>query len=378
MILYISTYKNSEIIAEAVEKSKQTVMDHMINDRISLTDFVKTRLNQLQSLSHLLIDLQALVDEEKEIIDSIQSLRMVYDDKRIILLDLSRKRGDELLSQFFSMGIYDIISEEDIDIALDEIVYCITTGKKFKDSMQYQLEVTKQEESVIKEKVTEKVIVQNHIIKKLNNALIGIVGTAHRVGASHHVIMAANYLKRQGHNIAVLECSENSVLDSYKEFFFDEENDRDFFEYKKVVYYPNFRFEDISQIFNQGYDVIIIDFGVFKMDILNDFLRCMTKVVVTGSQPYELSYSDKVLGLDDSIIQNLNFVFQDASSEIKKIIRDNMEKENVYFAPYNVDPFHPEENDDMRNLYQEFINVVEKKERKGWLHGLFSKKGKEE
>lgn len=375
MILYITSYRNSEIIAEAVEKSHQTVMDSIINDRVSLSDFVKTKLSNLQSLSHIVIDLQALIDDEKEIIKTIQSLRMVYDDKRIILMDLSRKKGDELLSQLFSLGIYDIISgmDGDTEAIIDELMYCIETGRKFKDSMQYQKIEMDQKDA--KEKVAEKVIVQNHIIKQLNNALIGIAGTSHRVGTSHHSIVVANYLKQQGHKVALLECSESPILNSYKEFFKQEgeEEEEGIFEYKNVTYYPKFPLEDIRMIFNH-YNIIIIDFGTLKEEILNDFLRCMKRVIVTGSQPYELEYTDMILDLDENVLHDLNFVFQDANKELKKIIKENMDGENVYFTPLNIDPFKPESNKGLEELYSEFVNRIEKKEKKGWFHGLFSKR----
>ncbi|HIS62183.1 MAG TPA: hypothetical protein IAC14_08045 [Candidatus Scybalomonas excrementigallinarum] len=372
MILYITSFRNSEIIGEAVEKSSQTIMDTIVNDRESLVELVKTKLSQLQSPSHLLIDIQALTDTDDEILQAIRSLRMVYDDKKLIIVALEREKGDEFLSQLFAMGIYDLVTKEDSE-PVEEIMYCIDTGKKFKDSMQYQkekeIEQTKEKEKV---KVTEKVIIQNHIITKVSNALIGITGTISKVGTTHHTILTANYLKTKGYHIAVLECSEKPVLNSYMGFFEAIEHDEGYFEYEKVHYYPQFEMNKMSLIYTKGYDIILIDFGVLRNDIFDDFLRCMIQVVLSGSQPYELGDTDDIFELDKAIFKNFKFVFRDVDEKWKEIIKSGMEELDVYFAPLVRNPFAITDNEEIKKLYKEFAEN-KNKDKKGWLYDFFSK-----
>lgn len=368
MILYITTYENTDIIAECVENAKQTVLEAIQENRFNFSEFVRKRLDQLKSVSHILIDLQALVDTDEEIVNAIKGLRLVYDDKRIIIFASGKNKREPLLAQIFALGVYDIVTGEITADLEKELEYCLTTGKNFRDSLIFQVpEVEKIEKA--KKEVVEKIIVKNEIVTKISNAVIGIMGTQHRCGVTHHTIVSANYLKSKGFSIAVLECSENPVLETYARIYGHEFKDSCFL-HEKVAYYPRFDLNQISQIYSKNYDIILIDFGVVRQEIIDEYYRCMMRIVVSGSEPYEVDATNFIFEtFEESVLSEISFVFQSAGKFLRKMIQENMEGGKLFFAPLVVDPFSITQDEEIIKLYAPFVKSgnLEKKQKRGWL-----------
>lgn len=369
MILYITAYENTDIITEIVENTGQTVLDAIQSNRLNFTEFVRKRLDQLQSASHILIDLQALEDTEEEIVNAIKNLRLVYDNKRIIIFASGKEKGDPLLAQLFGLGIYDLVVGNSTKVLEQELDYCLRVGKNFRDSLEFQ-DQNHEENKKAEKEIIERIVVKNEVITKVCNAMIGIAGTQERCGTSHHVIMSANYLKSKGFKVAVLECAEYPVFGTYAALYGYDRNQ--VFIHDKVVYYPVFNLDRISQIYAQNYDIVLIDFGVIRSEILNDYQRCMMKIVITGSQPYELEKVSYIFEkLEEEVFSKFFFVFQDCGKSLKKMIRKNMEGQKVFFTPLVADPFKVTQDEEIVKLYATFVKSengeAKKKKKRGWM-----------
>lgn len=143
MITYIVSYEKQRYVNQAVEETQQTIMNAIAGGEFDFLSFVKQQSEQIQVVSHILIDLDALKDSDEEFKQAINSFRMLYQAK-IIILASGRSAGDTLLHDIFCTGIYDIITSSDEELA-EEIKHCIVKGMTFKDSLKYKIEETEKD-----------------------------------------------------------------------------------------------------------------------------------------------------------------------------------------------------------------------------------------
>jgi len=106
----------------------------------NLWNYVLQNSGGLTSITHLVIDLSGLNDNDDEIIEAINKLGRLYSDEmRIIVLAdsvaLKTERWD-LQRRIFEKGVYNIVSEA----SPMELEKCLTTGKTRDEVMEFFVE----------------------------------------------------------------------------------------------------------------------------------------------------------------------------------------------------------------------------------------------
>lgn len=353
MIVY---YISNTEYASIIEKN-EVVMEANVIDRVSFSELVRTNLQKWQ-LPTLLFDLHAFVDEEEEILNALKSLRMVYDDKKIILI--CQGFNKDFISQLVDIGLYNLIINE--NEVVKELEFCLKYEKKFKDVIHLQ----QNELAIEQKKVKEKVIVKERVVQvqKLKNEMIGVTSYLGKAGVTTHAIYLANNLRRQGYKVALLEVNNRQVFECLKDYY-EFEGEEYSFSYQKVDYYPKFNMEDISLIYEKGYEVIIIDFGTFHQEQYTDLLKCSKRILVARSQSYELEELGNFFEVQD-MSQKFDFVFQDTNQFLKELIKENMQEHIYYFMPLILDPFKDQFNEDMKLLYKDYYQEIERKKEGHW------------
>lgn len=354
----IAYYISNVQYASIIEKN-EVIMEANVIERANFSELVRTNLQKWQ-IPDLVFDLHSFTDEEEEILNALKSLRMVYDDKKIILI--CQGFGNSFISKLIDIGIYNIVADEN-EIE-QELEFCLKYEKKYKDVIHLQ----QNELAVEQKKVKEKVIVKERVVQvqKLKNEMIGVTSYLEKAGVTTHAIYLANNLRRQGYKVALLEVNHHhyglSCLKDYYEFEGEE-----YFSNEKVDYYPNFDIKNISSVYEKGYEVIIVDFGILQKEQYTDLLKCTKRIFIAKSQPYELELlGDFFEEVQESVIQKFDFVFQDTNEFLKNLIKENMQKD-VYFMPLILDYFHDNFNEDMNLLYKDYLNQkIEKKKEGHW------------
>ena len=113
MITYIVSHHFSQVVSEVIEECNLNILSSHVEAKISFSIFIRQQLSQLQNTTILLLDLSCFTDTDEEIIMALSSFRMVYDNAKVIILASNREVGDPLLSEIFSLAIYDIIIPSD-------------------------------------------------------------------------------------------------------------------------------------------------------------------------------------------------------------------------------------------------------------------------
>lgn len=357
MILYIASYTNSHEIEKAVADSKRPVLEKMITSNFDLDHYIKQKLDNFKNLEIFIIDLSALENADEEIINAINRFRMMYDRTRVVLIAKERDRGDRLLAAFFHMGIYNLItgdlSSEDLE---DEIRYCITEGKSYRESVLYKeaFAVVESGPSPVKERV----IIKNEIRTAVNKTFVGIMGTQERIGVTHNAIVCANYLKSKGFKVALIESNaiKSKCLEDVKKSF-DAEDTDGYFNINQIDYYPDFDFEKIASVMNRNYNFVVIDFGTIENVNISEFCRCAFPIVITGAKAWEMNNVNKVFErIKTEDFMEFYYLFNFVHSADQKSIKEEMEPiKKVFFTEYNPDPFNCNEFENLNELFKGYI-----------------------
>lgn len=117
--------------------------------------------------------------------------------------------------------------------------------------------------------------------------IIGIAGTAQGLGVTHLCIALANYMASKRRKRTA--CLELSTSASFEQLMPDEASAHRYFSIHDVDYYPNVQKDDIPQLVNSGYEILILDFGPLCPDCLDELFRCDRKFLLCSSAPWRKS-----------------------------------------------------------------------------------------
>ena len=63
---------------------------------------------------------------------------------------------------------------------------------------------------------------------------------------------------------------------------------RTVFDIHGVDYYPDITPDELPELYNQGYHILLLDFGSFNECCINEFLRCDRKLVIGSLAPWNI------------------------------------------------------------------------------------------
>lgn len=332
MVFYIASQTYQEIISRTVKESGRILAGGECSNELYLLKYIKENIRKLSELDSLIVDLAALHDTDEEIINALDMIRLMYDEIRIIILAANRLQGDELLSKCFQMSIYNLINTDDFVVIKNELLLCITEGKKYKDAVIYK-----------DNKQQEKVIIKNEIKQTVNKVLIGMAGTQERIGTTHNCIVMANYLRKRGYMVAIAEMNPSKCLDTVLMAFEEKLFEDSYFSLSGVDYYPETNADKLGSILGKSYNFILADFGNInapKCDRVT-FNKADVRIIIAGSKPWEIDYINEIFSISDKeTLKQYHYCFNFTVDKNKDAIREGMaELDQIYFLSYQEDPF---------------------------------------
>ncbi len=370
MVYYIASPTYQAIITSVLRDSEQIIAGGDNISELYLNKYVKEHINSLSGVDILVIDLSCCLDLDTEITSTLETVKVMYGQLRIILLATQIMPGDELLVKSVQMGIYDIITATDFAEIKDELTYCVIEGKQYRDAIRY-----------LKADNGDKTAGKQVRIKPKQNAnrvMIGLAGSESRVGTTHNAIVIANTLRRSGYMVALLEMSSHPVFGDIRDSYDEKSEDALHFTVNGIDYYPSVQAAEVNAIMAKAYNFLVIDFGSFdSMDDIT-FNKCEVPVIVAGSKPWELDAVNRLFS--KTVHENLvryNFLFNFTAETYREDIKNGMaELKNVFFAPVTVDPFSAVENSLCEQLCGDYFDKGSQTEKKKGLFGLWQKKQK--
>lgn len=353
MITYISSPYINTTINLILEEGGQTVMNAITDTKFDIDQFVKQQMQQIQATQCLIIDLDALEKDDAKTFTAIKNFRLLYNTK-LIVIGNGRQPGDELLSDILHLGIYNIINlpknnkEEDEALLKEELRVCLTgSGKDYKDSARFESigDLDRTQKGGKQQPATkEKIIIKNEIQKTASKVLVGFMGTGPRMGTTHNAIVGSCFLKEKGNKVALVEAGiqGESCFAQIRESFDETEDHGEHFTLNQVDFYPSYNLEKTHLILARNYNFVVIDFGRHMEENLAEFNRCVVRVIVSGSKPWEINWINKVFeSMEEDSLKDCAFLFNYTSPSLEKTLRENMgELDKAYVADMTPDPFN--------------------------------------
>lgn len=195
----------------------------------------------------------------------------------------------------------------------------------------------------------------------VKKVIVGVCGVQNHIGATFESITFAHYLSQKKYKVALVE-----DIRQQQHSFKDIVNDENGYRIGSVDYFPEFNLNDIAEVLCGGYNFVIIDFGVFRSDILTDFNRCTIPVIVSGAKKWELKKLDTVFEtVNENMLISYYYIFNNVEEKEKKEICKNMSPLNkIFFADNVINPFAGLGYPDMEYMLEGYLPEDVKTERK--------------
>lgn len=198
----------------------------------------------------------------------------------------------------------------------------------------------------------------------LMRSMIAVASAQEHVGSTHNAISIAHYLSEKGYKVGIVEYANQTNLSFHymaEEHGFRIKDGR--FTWKSVDYYPEFSFKDLARLNGQGYNFLVVDFGLLTKDKLYDFTCCVMQNIITGSRIWETVKLENIFSMvEKSLLVNCNFLFYSAPTNAKTGIAKKMEPLRVFFIDYDVDPFDGEVSTGIEDVFEDFVLTKSNKE----------------
>lgn len=361
-VIYIAGSTYTQVIKNAVEEAEGLIVHSEINDETNLLKYVKSNLVNFESIDRIIIDLSVCKNTSEEILMALEMIRTMYDELRIIVFAPYEATGSELLVKCFNMGIWNIINTDDFKKIREEIYLCVTEGKKYKDAVIY------------KEEKTE-ITIKHEIKKTVNNLLIGVAGSEHRIGTTHASIMLANFFRHKGFMVALVEMNNSGAYECIRTDFDEKSYEEGYFTLNGIDFYGAGSQKKLFEIQERSYNFIILDCGAYtEMDQLV-FHNCKEKIIVAGSKPWEIVNVNTIFDMvETETLKKYIFYFNFALEREYQEIRKGMSiTSKVYFLNTDNDPFSSYGVPDAEQVFKEYLPEPVQEEKKGFLRKGFLK-----
>ena len=356
MVFFVSSNTYKEIISRTIKESDEILVGAECNDEIFLLKYVKENISQLSNLSAFIVDLSCCQDVDDEIIQALETFRIMSDQTKIIILAPNRSEGDDLLTKCFQMSIYNIICTDDFLEIKEQLNYCIRTGMQYKDAIRFK-----------DAKSQDKVIVKKEIKQVVSKVMIGLAGSSARIGVTHNAIVLANYLRSRGFMVAIAEYSQNNALEEIRESFDGKLLDDSYFSVNGIDYYPDADTDRIGSILGKSYNFILIDFGSFETCDRVTFNKSDVRIIIAGSKPWEVNRVNSIFELSArETLMQYHFCFNFTAEKDQREIKESMgEISSVHFLKFTEDPFTNNGFTDAEKILKEYMPIRVNEEKKG-------------
>lgn len=327
MILYLSSKYKINLL-DFIQEEKNEVVKVLAGE-ISLSNFLIRDAGNFSHCKIIAVDYYATMDEHQEIIDALESFKMLYPTTRIILLAEELKKTDPFIKALIDNGIYNIIIKEDIEEIKKDIRLCVSSeGKTYQDC--------------IKEfKLSNEVVLEYEFGQDVQ---IAFCGASQSAGTTTAAMNVANFLAARGATAAYIELGQNKLQLIKEHYEIPEVEGKT--QWKGVDYY-----NQISAV-SGNYNFKIYDIGVIsqaKIDVLDEFDKT---IICSRAKPYELIELNKIYNIFEEKELNFESYVNFASLVDREKITTLIP--GVKFSNYSPDLFDGESNAEL------FFNILGK------------------
>jgi len=382
----------------------------------SLENFMQHYGQKLSYTKYLFIDLFGLVDNNNEIVRDLETLKILHDNMKVIVIadkdDDFRSNLIELLRRIVTKGIYNIVT----NLIDKEFDHCMLVGKTeieaiesfapkpkpesepeedsnnngqsiifdlFDDAEQNQLSTTQKDTKPLTPIITPKKIQQQEPLSQPQNIIrankefrkfkeyisVGICGTQSHIGTTHNALQIAVFLKEIGFRVCYVEAHQNaqsngqiySIKEHLPKITINEP--KSMIQYFGLnLFYTGF---EMAKVMADKYDFYVFDLGVLSQSNINQFLMRDVRIIVSGAKSWELKYLKEtmfLMGVGKLAYYLLNFSQRIEQSSILNYL--GVANTESFFIDYQPNPFESVINganiETYKKIFKEYIMQEQK------------------
>lgn len=338
-------------ITQALEKLNQKIIYEKIDRDID----IMSELEKIMKLSikYVILDIACVYDSRK-VPQAIRKLRAAKEDIRVIILAPRSYRGNEVIYNLISMGIYDIIGQREYEetTILPSLIEHFENPATYSKAAQWNNGIERIVGEEAKREKKPSTIEKDKIV---GTVVIAVAGAMNRIGTTHTTLSLARFLIDNGHGVAVIEMHESSNFDSIKNSYENVEEKLNMFSLGGIDFYPYNPYSSISDFMMDDYAYIILDMGNYNKCSIEEFRRAHERILVSGVKDWEFEELEHILGTDEFYYKN-KYYFTFSDKETFEFARSNMDELPCFMAPYNPQPLA--ENEECEKVFGKMLRGV--------------------
>lgn len=328
MLYYIASAAYQQVIMESCREAEQIIVNGECKEDLYVLPLIRENYQMVSSLDCFLLDLAGIKDSDQDVVAALDQLKIANGNIKIVVLAAHRKAGDKLLAEITGYT-NNIVTTPDFLEMKKEIMHCILQGKEYKDVVIYK--------DVAADAADLKIEV-----KKVDHVTIGVAGSQHRIGCTHHSIIIANFLRKQGYMTALVEYSKaaafGQIADSYQIALYG-----DYFTKDGNDYY----LRPSPAVQERAYNFVIFDFGDIhdlQEEEFEKYKACDRKIFISGIKAWEENQIQDFFGKFKDIeeLGAIHYFFNFCSEGFRQMVKSGMAelRDTTYFLGYTDDPFN--------------------------------------
>lgn len=199
--------------------------------------------------------------------------------------------------------------------------------------------------------------VKEAVRSAIRRTVIGVAGGQRHIGCTHQSLLIAHYLSGMGFRVAVVE--DYNQADKVFNIVAKENGKEtgEMFTLSGVDYYPCFSLKQLPSLNVKNYNFVVVDFGMYDDDMIEEYGRCSLQVLVSGSRVWETGQLGKVFGsVSEEQLKTYSYLFLGTPEGKKSSIRkDMLPLRNVFFGEYAPDPYASGGYQALKEILDDFI-----------------------
>lgn len=233
----------------------------------------------------ILIDISVFNDDDNDFLHAIKTLKAI-NKTNIIIVAKGKNKGDYLLSELVKIGVYNFVLSYILEVSSDELNKSFLNQNTYDDMQEFI--INNSTDSLNKKNdLFSKMKINNNKVSKQKNKEINKIhcfGACSRIGTTTQAISIAKSISYTGYTSCYVENNNSGHLDVMKQIY----------EIDKVIDDKTFIIQSIIMSINDidavkdKYDYLIIDYGVFSSDKLNNIDRNDIIILIVGSKAWEI------------------------------------------------------------------------------------------
>ncbi|KAB3537880.1 hypothetical protein F8154_01920 [Alkaliphilus pronyensis] len=257
-------------ILDFLKEKEELVIQKYVGE-FDLKDFLSKSIQRLGHVQAIVVDRICLINTEEIIIDAIRAFKSLSKIKIVFYIP---NEEQSLVHELIGLGIFNIITESEVDKLKKEIEMCLLedmTEKYIKDKFDLVHDI---KEGTL-------------IDFKGKQITIGVVGAQHRVGTTTVTMQFACYLSSIGAKVSYVEANDSGHMKLIAEHYEMEKNG-DGYLYKGVA------FEPLNSKNETEFECIVYDLGVFSKKALVALENVQIPIVCGGDKAFEQNYMEVI------------------------------------------------------------------------------------